>query len=458
VPLHSASIKWFLGLAAVSLLAALLAAPAAFAISANDDRADAVPVVAGEAVEFNNAGNSNAPGEPNTTGTGCTQTNSTVNRTGWFTVTGSGGPVTVTTAAEFPSGAVEDTILFVYPHGSDTYLACNDDAAPAGPGRSEATFATTSGQTYDVQVGTCCGKTETGKIKLGVRPYNDRSTFPTPLTAGVVLTDSNRLSTTNSGETLKCVKPNGSTVSYSHTIWYSFHAASAGHAIFQASGSTEPILSVYSGSTQIACNADAESSNPKSVVGVDLAAGDYLIQLGRNGSASAPEGSPVTVVTSFTASPSSGGGQPTGGGGATNPSPTTPSSTKTNSPGTTAKSPSVVSGRLAQKFSLVDGLTVAKKLKVSGAPAGAMVKLTCTGKNVGCPFVAKSFAVKSAKALDLLSAIGSAKLAPGAVLRVAISAPSYIGAVTEFDVREGKTPQVKSLCLPPGAKSPKACT
>jgi hypothetical protein len=74
-----------------------------------------------------------------------------VARTAWFSVIGTGTEVTVTT-----SGSDFDTALFVYSGSSaGGLLTCDDDGAGIGLA-SAVSFATTSGATYAIQVGTSC--------------------------------------------------------------------------------------------------------------------------------------------------------------------------------------------------------------------------------------------------------------------------------------------------------------
>jgi hypothetical protein len=74
-----------------------------------------------------------------------------VARTAWFTVQGTGGPVTVST-----KDSSFDTSMFVYSGSpSGALVTCSDD----GPGTGiwgSATFNTASGATYAVQAGSFC--------------------------------------------------------------------------------------------------------------------------------------------------------------------------------------------------------------------------------------------------------------------------------------------------------------
>ena len=96
-------------------------------------------------------------------------------------------------------------------------------------------------------------------------------------------------------------------------------------------------------------------------------------------------------------------------------------------------------------------------LRVSAAPAGAAISLTCSGKKVGCPFAKKTYKIGPSGAVTLTNAFKSAKLKPGAHLQLRITRAGATGKVVDFTVRKLKLPQVTIRCLPPGASTPKAC-
>jgi hypothetical protein len=95
------------------------------------------------------------------------------------------------------------------------------------------------------------------------------------------------------------------------------------------------------------------------------------------------------------------------------------------------------------------------QLTVREAPAGAKVIVSCRGR--GCAFKARTVSTSGSRA-TLASLFKRRKLSKGAVVDVAITAPGQIGKVVRFTVRgRKKLPQQRELCLPPEARSPRAC-
>jgi hypothetical protein len=144
---------------AAALLSALVLAPSALAVPANDDQALAFPVdlTTGDPVTVNTVGATVELGEPLTaSGTGvCNPGARQMTATTWYRIVGNGGVVSIDTA-----GSDFDTVISVYfaPTPSlDDGLPCNDDAA-AGVVTSAVSFQSVAGRAYLVQVGGCdCG-------------------------------------------------------------------------------------------------------------------------------------------------------------------------------------------------------------------------------------------------------------------------------------------------------------
>ena len=140
---------------------ALIAAPAAVA---SNSKSTPTPLVTGVAQQENTSGYSVEGGEQNTispftnqcgTGNGVG-----VARTAWYSIQGTGGTATVTTAGF-------DTALFAYAASpAGVVVACNDDYG--GGLSSSITFPTTAGTTYAIQAGTSC--TELGPPKCTDNP------------------------------------------------------------------------------------------------------------------------------------------------------------------------------------------------------------------------------------------------------------------------------------------------
>jgi hypothetical protein len=101
--------------------------------------------------------------------------------------------------------------------------------------------------------------------------------------------------------------------------------------------------------------------------------------------------------------------------------------------------------------------TLVLKLVVKGAPPPASIRVTCNGKNKGCPFKAKTLAAKSLDTV-LTKLFKKAKLRPGVVIEVRVTKADAIGKVFRFTIRKKKAPAKQTLCLATGAKAPSACS
>lgn len=123
-------------------------------------------------------------------------------------------------------------------------------------------------------------------------------------------------------------------------------------------------------------------------------------------------------------------------------------------------SPAPVTPKLAATVSskFKAGLrTLVRRLVVAKASAPASIRVSCATKKRGCRFQAKRVAPKSATT-SLTKLFRKAKLRPGAVIEIRVTQPGTIGKVFRFTMRKKKKPKARVLCLPPGAKSPSACS
>jgi hypothetical protein len=277
------------------LALAVLASPA-LAVSANDNRTNAIPLGPDQISAVDTTGDTVESGEPNTASGGCAPATggggSLVGATEWYTVTGSGGPLSLTTdetTPTVPSQATDgDTVIFVYLHGSNTAIACNDEIS-ATDLHSTVTFSSVAGQIYDVQVGQFAmpssGFSPTGGPTVTAeRPVNDTRAFPTTLTAGSTIAASNNAAVTDPSEPLICERPDGTAASYGRTVWFRFDPDAAGVATFTAGGSLDTVEAVYSGSstTALACDEGSSASppGPSSITLPVVGGGDYFVQVG----------------------------------------------------------------------------------------------------------------------------------------------------------------------------------
>jgi Putative metal-binding motif len=200
----------------------------------------------------------------------------------WWFVTGTGGPVTVTTR-----GSGFDTLLSVFNDQTGEFVDCVDDIP--GSFQGEISFPTTAGVTYSLQVGGLCNNQSTcaspavGRVFIDAynAPVNDNRGSARTVTAGNPLTAQDNFGATlESGEARKCGDRD-----YGKTVWYRWVAPATGDAVFSASSSSvnlDPVLTAYLGSGgPVGCNDDVSPSDTQARVGRRVQAGEtYFLQVG----------------------------------------------------------------------------------------------------------------------------------------------------------------------------------
>jgi PKD domain-containing protein len=90
------------------------------------------------------------------------------------------------------------------------------------------------------------------------------------------------------------------------------------------------------------------------------------------------------------------------------------------------------------------------------APAGALVRGICLGRERGCPrrsVVRRSRSPRTAVRLRLLER----HLRPGAVIQVFVTQPQTIGKYVRFRVTRGRAPSRRDLCVAPAGAAPARC-
>jgi hypothetical protein len=112
-----------------------------------------------------------------------------------------------------------------------------------------------------------------------------------------------------------------------------------------------------------------------------------------------------------------------------------------------------ISAPVTNRWQVTARSTRVVALAIRGAPAGATVRVTCTGR--GCPFKRKIRTAANGRA-TLTPLFRRSSLRPGAVIEVRITAPGYIGKVVRYTIRRRKLPASRTLCLPPGGSRPRA--
>jgi hypothetical protein len=136
-------------------------------VPANDTSAGALPVAPGSQVQMQTGGASLDPETP------CLVTFDDQifefgwGRTVWFTLKGTGGPITID-----PGGSNFDTVVAAYVStgaGLQQVACVDDNPSPVSP-QGRATIDTQPGATYLIQIGGCCGSdtAEFGRLRLTI--------------------------------------------------------------------------------------------------------------------------------------------------------------------------------------------------------------------------------------------------------------------------------------------------
>lgn len=111
---------------------------------------------------------------------------------------------------------------------------------------------------------------------------------------------------------------------------------------------------------------------------------------------------------------------------------------------------SVVSAR----FRTTRRFTRVRSLQVRRVPSTATVTLRCSGR--GCPFARRTLTARNGRA-NAPAAMRRAKLRPGAMLEVRVTAAGTIGQVVRYRVRSRRPPVRSTLCTAAGGTTPKSC-
>ncbi len=216
----------------------------------------------------------------------------TMARTDWRVLEGTGTDITVTTA-----GSSNDTVLAIHTfdnEGNVVPVACNDDDALGQT--SLLAFPSEAGDAYYVQTGVYCGDepscgvmAPTGTIVVRASnadaPANDLRANPADFALNAETSVYNGAATIEPGETIECPNQGANhdqARPYGKTLWYRLRLPRRGLLrIRSGSSGADSVITLYGPNGQrLACNDDASPTNLQSVLSLDLGQGDYLLQLG----------------------------------------------------------------------------------------------------------------------------------------------------------------------------------
>jgi hypothetical protein len=135
------------------------------------------------------------------------------------------------------------------------------------------------------------------------------------------------------------------------------------------------------------------------------------------------------------------------------------SGTSSPPPGATAAATAATAGgfrrvRIAARWLVRRAYTRARRLLLRALPAGARVRLRCRGR--GCPFARRRVPTR-AGAANAGRHLAGARLRPGTVLELRVTAAGAPAQVLRYTIRRGKRPRLTRLCRPPGARALGRC-
>ena len=308
----------------------------------------------------------------------------------------------------------------------------------------------------------------------------DASGAPTPLASGLAASADTTGYGVEPGEP-NTTEPFGQqcgspwNVGVARTAWFSFQAAGGPVSLTTGGSDYDTAVFVYTSSgALVACNDDTSDSNQQSAVSFASTAGaTYAIQIGRACNETGPPkctDNPPAGHLSVTATQTTATGDLDGDGyiGPTFSGPDCNDANAAIHPGATDVPHNGVdedcSGKDAPypalpvdtsvSVSYAKRYTMVTQLRVTGAPIGAKVTLSCASRSRGCRFTRKTVTVRSAKTLQLGSYLRRAKLRKNAKLTVLVTKPGYIGASIGYTIRLRRLPAKTTRCVQPGSTKP----
>ncbi|MET0782180.1 MAG: hypothetical protein ABWZ16_11755, partial [Microbacterium sp.] len=116
----------------------------------------------------------------------------------------------------------------------------------------------------------------------------------------------------------------------------------------------------------------------------------------------------------------------------------------------------LIRSRIGHVWAFNSRATTLVRLVVKDLPAAARIALRCRG--AGCPFQRRVVRPRRGRRAVLTGRFRGARLTPGSVVEIRITAPDAIGKVSRFTIRSNAVPTLADRCLPPGRKRPVKCT
>ncbi len=388
---------------------------------------------------------------------------SQVARTMWWWVSGTGRPLTVTTA-----GSTFDTVLGIFEGGLDGDAACQD-----AQGAEVITFPSVAGRAYRIQVGSCSVNTSSGcqgpasgfiHVKAtSPAPPNDLRGAAAALPAGQTVAGDNYASGEEPGEIISC-----GLLPYGRTVWYRFTAPAVGGVRFTVNGAN-PSLAVFN-QTGERLGCDATPGGDARVTLTKVPRGDLLVQVGGVGAHAGLVGDAIqstfTIQAVFSESDDrDGDGVPNGRDCKPDDARIHPGAKDIprngideDCSGKDAGYPRI-SARARLAVKLHGRYAKVTRLAARDVPAGASVQLRCSGRS--CPFKhspARTIRRASASVSLMSAKLRKVKILPVTTFDVRVTQSGRIGRIVRYRFsHQGRRPSQKTLCLAPHATKPARC-
>jgi hypothetical protein len=314
---------------------------------------------------------------------------------------------------------------------------------------------------------------------------SDSNATPSALTSGVTATADTTGYTVEPGEqnttapfNQQCGSPYN--VGVARTAWYTIVGAGGPVTVNTNGSAYDTALFVYAGSAAggvVACNDDQSDSNTASSVSFPGTTGTtYFIQVGRAcneqpGSmcTSNPPAGALAVtataagtvttgdldhdgyVSAALAGPDCDDGKPAIHPGATD---VPHDGIDQDCSGKDAPYPRLrvtasVSVGYARRFTIISAL------KLTGAPRGAKIALTCSSRRKGCRFTRRTVTVRSSRPVQLGKYLKKAHYKKGATVTLLVTRPGYIGTRIRYTIRIRHLPRKTIRCTQPGSTRPR---